>query len=80
MWPNAVRIAFYCLIAGGLLLSAGGCGTCGIFGNCGRSRYNSTCYPPCPPRACYGLTYCGNCSSTDDVKDRLNQVSDIFLP
>ena len=82
MLPKAVRAGLLCLIVG-LLLSLSGCCcscVCGIFGTCGKANCNSLSYPPCPPRACYGLHYCGECTCSDDVKDRINQVSDIYLP
>ena len=76
----AIRHVVVCLAACCLLLTSGCCGVCGIFGMCGRAKYNSTCYPPCPPRACYGLAYCGQCTCDDDWRDLGNQLSDIFLP
>ena len=72
MLRNAVRHGGLCLVAGSLLSVTGCCGV----------RHSTPCptiYNPCT-RACYGLEYSGGgCTCEDDVKDRINQVSDIFL-
>jgi hypothetical protein len=71
MMSKIIRIAMLCLVAVSLAMLSGCCGTC--WGN------QCTVYQhPCP--ACYGLHYSGSCTCTDDCRDRINQLTDIFLP
>ena len=70
MLPNAVRFGWLCLVAGCLLLLSGCCGVCG---GCGQIYTH-------PAPACYGLRYEGCCTYKDDLRDRVNQVTDIVLP
>jgi hypothetical protein len=72
MLPNAVRAGLFCALAGCLLLTQG----CGVlcYSNQCRTIYDPDC------RACYGIPYEGRCTCRDEIRDRINQVSDIFLP
>ena len=72
MLPNAVRAGKLCVVAGCLLLCSGcwGLGICG-----GACRVYSH-----PDPACYGLRYEGCCTYQDDLRDGVNQVTDILLP
>ena len=68
--PNAVRVGWLCVVAGCLLLLSGCCGVCG---GCGQIYTH-------PAPACYGLRYEGCCTNRDDIRDRVNQVTDILMP
>jgi hypothetical protein len=49
-------------------------------GTCCYSNKVHTIYDPCC-RSCFGVPYSGGaCTCMDDVKDRVNQISDIVLP
>ncbi|MGE5192557.1 MAG: hypothetical protein ACM3U2_08645 [Deltaproteobacteria bacterium] len=74
MLRNAVRAGLLSVAAGCILLAAGCNGTCFYSG-----RRCPTIYDPCC-RSCCGLQYEGCCTCRDDLRDRVNQVSDIFLP
>ena len=74
MLRNAVRKVFVCLAALSLLPIAGCCGTCWYSG-----RQCRTICDPCP-RSCCGLQYEECCTCRDDVRDRVNQMTDILLP
>ena len=71
MMSKIVRAARLCVVAGSLAMLSGCCGTC----------WSNICkvYEH-PDPACYGLHYEGCCTCRDDVRDRVNQLTDIFLP
>ena len=70
MLPNAVRVGWLCVVTACLLLLSGCCG----LGGAGCKVYTH------PDPSCCGLRYEGCCTYRDDLRDRVNQVTDIILP
>jgi hypothetical protein len=70
MMSRISRAAMLCVVAGLLALLSGCCGT-----------FCTTCrvYQH-PEPSCCGLHYAGCCTCTDDIRDRINQLTDIVLP
>jgi len=87
----AARARLFFLVAACLVPTAGcsSTGSCnanccsgytGCCGICWYSNHLHTLYDPCC-KSCYGIAYSGGqCTCMDDVKDRVNQISDILLP
>ncbi|HLJ11231.1 MAG TPA: hypothetical protein VKU82_08580 [Planctomycetaceae bacterium] len=75
MLRSAVRAGSRCLVAASLMLLSGCAGVCW---SCGNGGCHTIFDHPAP--ACYGLKYEGRCTCRDDIRDRINQVSDILLP
>jgi len=74
MLRNGVRPVLL-IVAAACLVQLGGC--CGTLFWSGKRC--PTIYDPCC-RSCCGLQYEECCTCRDDIRDRINQVSDIFSP
>ena len=70
MKSKIVRAAMLGLVAGCLGIFSGCCGSC-----CGVCKVYEH-----PEPSCVGLHYQGCCTCKDDCRDRVNQLTDIFLP
>jgi len=67
---NAARIAGLSFLAAPLIALSG---CCGVMGGCG-IVYNH------PGPSCIGLHYEGCCTYRDELRDRVNQLTDILIP
>lgn len=71
MISQFARAGMLCLVAACLVVLSGCCcGSC-----CGVCKVYQH-----PEPSCVGLHYEGCCTCKDDCRDRVNQLTDIFLP
>ena len=73
MVSKIIRVALMSIVVASL---AGLSGCCGCGGCC-----SGVCQVyQHPEPSCCGLHYAGSCTCKDDCRDRINQLTDIFLP